>query len=486
MSAKPRGDRQTPAPEDRVPPHSAVAEAALIGSVLLDPNLLAGLPDVGPGVFYLEKHAAIWAALARVYDTTGTIDLVQVIDRLESEDKIDLIGGTEYLVRLAEQTPSAVNAPHYAGIVLEKHRLRRLIDAGATAMHEALGAGDRPDASAEIADRMAQTAFEVSTRGSDVGVPATLAEALETEMLRMEGGSEAAPGVMTGFSDLDDVLTGLHPGEMIVLAARPSMGKTALALNIAEQIACGCAPGGLPHSPRPVVLYSMEMARDAILHRLISARSGIPSTLIRANRLGTSQYERVLRACRELREVPLVIDDAASLTITTLRARARQAVKQHRAGAIIVDYLQLLTAPGSSRESRQVEVSAISRGVKALARELNVPVVCLSQLNRAAEQRSTNRPRMSDLRESGSIEQDADVILLLHREEYYHQDDPNWKAENGDKAGLAEVIVAKQRNGPTGVVKLVWDAGATRFRSWSGVAIAGPTQYEVGVGEIPV
>jgi replicative DNA helicase len=258
---------------------------------------------------------------------------------------------------------------------------------------------------------------------------------------------------------------------MVVIAARPSMGKTALALNLAEQMARGGRTPWNPHPKGPdaaVALFSLEMSKTAIAQRFLSALSGVNSHDLRGGKsFAGDEWNRIIGACGELKECPILVDDTPGLTVLALRARARRMVAQHDVRAIIVDYLQLLTAPGSARESRQVEVSAISRSIKALARELNVPVICLSQLNRASEQREGNRPRMSDLRESGSIEQDADVVMLLHREDYYHVGNPEWADENPDKVGTAELIIAKQRNGPTDVVRMTWDAKTTRFKSYS-------------------
>jgi replicative DNA helicase len=276
-------------------------------------------------------------------------------------------------------------------------------------------------------------------------------------------------GLRTGYGDLDDLLRGLQPGELIILAARPSMGKTSMALNLAEQIAMGGVPvAGAPATQNvPVGLFSLEMSKNAIVQRLLSARAGVSGQHLRGGHaISKAELDRIGIAADDLKHAPIYIDDLPNLTVLNLRARARRMVAQYGVKVIMIDYLQLMSAPGSARESRQVEVSAISRGVKALARELNIPVVCLSQLNRASEQREGNRPRMADLRESGSIEQDADVILLLHREDYYHVQDEDWKIENPDKVGVAEVIVAKQRNGPTDVVKLKWDPRTTRFRNF--------------------
>lgn len=459
---------------DRQPPAALEAEMSLLGSMILDPQVI---PDVLSFVrsredFYDEKHGHIYAAVISVYDTHHSGDLVQIVDALRAAGKLELVGGEGYLVELAESVPAAVNAPHYARIVAEKAKLRRLIDAAGEILYEAYHAGELgPDGAREVLDSAEMRVFEIAQE-QQASDPQALAELLEIELRRIEaadfeGGGYS--GIPTGYFELDDLLRGLQPGELLILAARPSMGKTALALNLAEQIALGGVPlaGASPSQRHAVGIFSLEMSKVSLVQRLLSARSGVSGSSLRGGaRISDEDLRRLLMASEDLKNAPIFIDDTPNLTVLNLRARARRMVAQHGVRCLMIDYLQLMSAPGAARESRQVEVSAISRGVKALARELNVPVICLSQLNRASESREGNRPRMSDLRESGSIEQDADVIMLLHREDYYHVQDEQWKAENPDKIGVAEVIVAKQRNGPTGVVKLVWDNRVTRFRNF--------------------
>ncbi|MEO1512776.1 MAG: replicative DNA helicase, partial [Planctomycetota bacterium] len=323
-----------------------------------------------------------------------------------------------------------------------------------------------------LVDAAQQAFFDIAGEGESSG-PERLSKLLSEELLRLEAqeGGSGMLGVPTGYEDLDKLMSGLQPSELIILAARPSMGKTALALNLAEQVAFG---GRTPWHPpaeeseqRPVGIFSLEMSKEALALRLISSRSGVDAQALRTGELTKQQWEDIREACDELYNAPMYIDDSPGLTILQLRAKARRMKDRFDIQALFIDYLQLLTAPGAARESRQVEVSTISRQIKSLARELKIPVVCLAQLNRGAEQRERNRPRMSDLRESGSIEQDADVIMLLHREAYYHKDDEQWMhdPENEDKINLSEVIIAKQRNGPTGVVKLTWDGAITRFKT---------------------
>jgi replicative DNA helicase len=463
---------------DRKPPASVEAEMSLLGSMILDPNVI---PDVLGVVrraedFFKGAHGHIYQAVVDVYDRHHSGDLVQIVDLLRDRGVLEQVGGSAYLVELASAVPSAVNAPHFARIVAEKAKLRRLIDAAGQIIYDAYHTGELgAEGAREVLDAAEMRVFEIAqeTNAED---PQALAELLDQELKRIEaadfeGGSLS--GVPSGYDDLDELLRGFQPGEMVILAARPSMGKTALALNLAEQMAIGGVPvPGAPAGRRSAVgLFSLEMSKNAIVQRLLSARSGVSSQALRGgHKIPDEDFRRLMMAAEDLKAAPIYVDDTPNLTVLNLRARARRMVAQHGVKVLMIDYLQLMSAPNAARESRQVEVSAISRGVKALARELKVPVVCLSQLNRASESREGNRPRMSDLRESGSIEQDADVIMLLHREEYYHVHNPDWAAENPDKVGVAEIIVAKQRNGPTGVVKLAWDTRTTRFRSYDATA----------------
>ncbi|MFG0274065.1 MAG: replicative DNA helicase [Phycisphaerales bacterium] len=459
---------------DRLPPHSLEAEMSLLGSMILDPQVTGEvLQQIRSGEsFYSQAHGLIFDSIVQTYDLHQSGDLVQLSESLKGKGVLEDVGGSEYLLELARSVPSSVNAPHYARIVGERSKLRRLIEAAGQIIYESYHAGDLgPDGAKETLDRAEKLIFDIA---EDAG--AYEAESLKELLLQtmdqlMDNEGRLITGLDTGYYELNEMTGGLQPGELIIVAARPSMGKTAFALNLAEQIALSGGAGG---TPCPVAFFSLEMGRQAVTQRLLCAYAGVDSQRLRRNTLNAEEFQRLGSACGLLSETPLFIDDTPGLTVLQLRARARRMARMHGIQCIMIDYLQLLTAPGSSRESRQVEVSAISRGVKALARELNVPVVCLSQLNRGAEQREGHKPRMSDLRESGSIEQDADVITLLHREEYYHQADPMWAEENPDKVGLAELIVAKQRNGPTGVVNMVWDARTTRFRNYAGKAYTPP------------
>ncbi|MEM6460053.1 MAG: replicative DNA helicase, partial [Planctomycetota bacterium] len=423
---------------DKQPPHAIEAEMALLGSLILDWRVVGDVLQILKGAddFYKPAHAAVFETLVELYDQSQSIDMVQLNQRLIDKQLLEDVGGLEYLVALVDGVPSATEAPRYARIVRDKAVLRRLIETAGAVLHECYHS-DEPVF--ELLDRAETQIFEIAEKkgddsASDIGV--LLKETFE-RLERDDGRS--ITGHETGFFELDEMTNGLQPGEMVVIAARPSMGKTAFAVNIAEHLAAT--------KSLPVAVFSLEMSKQQLAQRMLCSRSGVDSNRMRRNTLSREDFGRLSLCVGELSEAPLYIDDTAGLTLMSLRAKARRLKQRHDVQAVFIDYLQLMSAPSAGRDGRQNEVSAISRGVKALARELAVPVVCLSQLNRQAEQREGHRPRMSDLRESGSIEQDADVIMMLHREDYYHRGDEEYVENN-----VAEVIVNKQRNGPTGTV----------------------------------
>ncbi len=467
---------------DKPPPASPLAEMALLGAMILDPGVIHEVYSVlkDPAAFYEERHAAIYAALVRTIDQKQAGNLVLLAEALADNDALKDVGGTRYLEKLASETPGPATAVHFARIVADKHRLRKLIAAGGQIVYDAYHAGDLgPDGAKEIIDAAESLVFEIAQaeETSDAEPLSHLVEKEYQRLVSLQG--KGLSGLPTHFKDFDELTSGLQPGDMLILAARPSMGKTAMALNLAEQVAMGGTPWSPKKSqPVPVAFFSLEMSKSAIAQRMLSARSGYSSHDMRSGRLRDEDYDRLCESMYELHDAPVFIDDTPGLTVLGLRTRARRMVAKHGIKCIFIDYLQLMTAPGAAKESRQVEVSAISRGVKALARELSVPVICLSQLNRGPESRGDNRPKMSDLRESGSIEQDADVVALLHREAYYHVGDQDWMAENESKVNEAELIIAKQRNGPTDSVKLTWDQSTTRFKDYG--TFAGGTGLSSG------
>lgn len=376
------------------------------------------------------------------------MDGVVIKDELVRNGLFESLGGYEFLSELVSSVPSALRVREYAQIVREKWMLRELIEAAHRAMDAAFEDALPPQ---EILDLAEREIFEVTEKRVGGG-PQPLAELLEEAYRKIEklDGTTLA-GEPTGFYELDELTCGFQPGELVIIAGRPSMGKTSLGLNIAEHLALSEDP------PRPVLFFSLEMSRQQVAQRLLCSRARVDAHKLRRGRHTTEELKRLLAVADECQRKPLWVDDTSSLSILELRARARMTYRKHKIRAVFVDYLQLLRAPGA--ESRQQEVAEISRGLKALAKELNVPVIAMAQLNRKPEDRKSNIPRMSDLRESGAIEQDADLIALLHREAQYRLgEDP--EAEDD---GSAELIVAKQRNGPVGTIKLHFDRRFARF-----------------------
>jgi replicative DNA helicase len=438
------------------PPVAIEAEMGLIGAVLWDPKMIGDVITVvrSGDDFSMPRHGRIYDAIIEIYERHATIDIVLLNQLLVDRNLVEAVGGLDYLVQLAEGVPSAANAVHWARVVREKATTRELIAAAGEILEEAHSSRQPAQNMLESAE---QKIFRIAQK-RESGTISTASELVnETMRLIEESEGKGFMGVRTGFSELDEMTNGLQRGEMIILAARPSMGKTALALNLLEQVA---------QHGTPAVMFSLEMGKQQLIQRMLCALGQIDSQKMRRHMLGSDDYRRLMAACGEISKLPMFIDDTPGLSLLAMRSKARRLKERYGIGFIAIDYLQLMSS-GTRVESRQLEVSEISRGIKAMARELDVPVLCLSQLNRAAEQREGHRPRMSDLRESGSIEQDADVVAMLHREDYYHRGDPNWADENPDKVGTAELILAKQRNGPTGTVNLMWDGSTTRFKSQS-------------------
>jgi len=392
--------------------------------------------------------------MVELYDQVASLDLVQLNQRLVDKGLLEEVGGLDYLVQLAEGVPSAANAAHYARLVREKATVRELIVAAGEILQEAHGARDPAN---ELLERAEQRIFQIAQRRESAAASDIKELIDETMRLIQEHEGRHLTGITSGFADLDELTSGFQRGEMIILAARPSMGKTALALNFVEHMAM---------AGHPTLFFSLEMGKQQLVQRMLCAKARVDGQRLRRNMLRPEDNIRLLAACDELSKARILIDDTPGLTLLAMRSKARRVRERIGVEAVVIDYLQLMSS-GSRVESRQLEVSEISRGIKAMARELNLPVICLSQLNRASEQREGHRPRMSDLRESGSIEQDADVVMMLHREEYYHKQDPDWAEQNAEKVGIAELILAKQRNGPTGTVEMTWDGNSTSFQTIS-------------------
>ncbi len=439
---------------ERTPPHDSASEMALLGSLLLDPESIGGVCSIieTAGAFFSRQNQIIFEGVLDLFKASSAVDGVTLTHKLKQKGLYEAAGGYDYLEQLVNCVPSAANAIAYAQIVRDKALLRRLISACAQTLESCY---DNSEEAAVILDRSERDIFEVAQL-KVTGQPVSLTEVLhETfEMLDRNTGNTIT-GVPTGYVELDNLTSGLQRGEMIVLAARPSVGKTALAMNIVEHVGVDLK--------KPVAVFSLEMSKQQLAQRMLCSRSGVDSQNLRRNMLSREDRNRLSTAVGELSEGKIFIDDTAALSILDLRTKARRLLSQHHIELVVIDYLQLMEAP--REENRQQQISSISRGVKALARELNCPVVCLSQLNRSSEQ-DGRLPRTSDLRESGSIEQDADVVMLLHREAVMHRGDQEWAQTNPDKVNTADLIIAKQRNGPCDNVRLTFIAANTRFETY--------------------
>jgi replicative DNA helicase len=436
----------------RVPPHSVEAEQAVIGGLLLDNRAWEQIADrIAENDFYRADHRLIFGAIRNLEEKSQPFDAVTLSEWLEKNGQLEDAGGLAYLGRLAKETPTAANIVAYADIVRERSVLRQLIAIGT----DIAGSGFRTEgrSSRELVEEAEKRIFKIAEqdmrgRGGFRDIKDLLTKTVEEiDFLFQSEGN--ITGIPTGFDKFDENTTGLHPGELIIVAGRPSMGKTTFAMNIAENAAIG--------HKTPVAVFSMEMPGEQLAMRMISSLGRIDQHHIRTGQLTDEDWPRITSAVHMLSEANLFIDDTPAMSPGEVRARARRIKRKHGLGLIVIDYLQLMQVPGGS-ENRATEISEISRGMKALAKELSVPVIALSQLNRSLEQRTDKRPIMSDLRESGAIEQDADLIVFIYRDEVYNEDSP-------DK-GMAEIIIAKQRNGPIGKSVLTFLGKYTKFENY--------------------
>ncbi|WP_038053571.1 replicative DNA helicase [Thioalkalivibrio sp. ALJ1] len=441
-------------PNPRVPPHSEEAEQAVLGGLMLDNGAWDRVADrITAEDFYRHDHRLIFRAVSSLADRNAPFDMVTVSEQLDRMAELESAGGMAYLGRLASETPSAANIVAYADIVRERSILRSLISVGTEIADSAFTPEGRD--SKELLDVAEQKVFRIAEQGARGaqgfrGMKPLLTAAVD-QIEHLYESKNPITGLATGYQDLDNLTSGLNPGDLVIVAGRPSMGKTSFAMNIAEYVAM--------KNTAPVAIFSMEMPGEQLAMRLLSSMGRINQQKLRSGRLDDGDWPRLTSAVQMLSEAPLFIDDSPALSPTELRARTRRLMREHKGlGLIVVDYLQLMQFPGSG-ESRAHEISEISRGLKALAKELSVPMIALSQLNRSLEQRPNKRPVMSDLRESGAIEQDADVIAFVYRDEVYNDESP-------DK-GTAEIIIAKQRNGPIGTVRLTFRGQFTRFENYA-------------------
>lgn len=436
----------------KVPPNSIEAEQSLLGGLMLDHKAWEKVADiVAAHDFYRKDHRLIFAAIASLAEENSPCDVVTVSEFLDNRGELESSGGLEYLATLANETPGAANARAYAKILRERATLRALINAGNEISGSAFTTDGRT--ASEIVDEAERLVFEIAESGSRGrsgfrALKNILPEAVDRiDLLHQSEGD--ITGIPSGYNEFDKMTAGLQAGELIIIAGRPSMGKTTLALNIAENAAIG--------SKVSTAIFSMEMPSQQLAFRMISSLGRVDQTHLRTGRFPDEDWSRINTAVQLMSEAPIFIDDTPGLSPMEIRARSRRLQREHGLGLIVVDYLQLMQVPGN-KENRATEISEISRNLKALAKELSVPIIALSQLNRAVEQRTDKRPVMSDLRESGAIEQDADLILFIYREEVYNQDTP--------RKGIADISIAKQRNGPIGDFPLTFVGRYTKFENW--------------------
>jgi replicative DNA helicase len=443
----------------RIPPHSTEAEQSVLGGLLIDNLAWDKAGDVvTEGDFYRFEHREIFNAIAQLMNASKPADVITVFEQLQSNGKAEAVGGLAYLNALAQSVPSAANLRRYAEIVRERSVLRKLISASDEIATNAFNPQGR--AVAQILDEAEGKIFKIGEEGSRnkqgfISISQLAVDLIDRVTELYENGAEEVTGVRTGFFDMDRMTAGLQKGDLIILAARPSMGKTAFALNIAENVA---VQEGLP-----VLVFSMEMGASQLALRMVGSIGRIDQGGLRTGRIKDDEWGRLTEAVDKLSKAPLYIDETPGLNPAELRARARRMARQYGGtlGLIVIDYLQLMSGTSKSEgENRATELSEISRGMKALAKELQCPVIALSQLNRSVETRTDKRPMMSDLRESGAIEQDADIIMFIYRDEYYNKPDGPTPTK---EPGVAEIIIGKQRNGPVGTVKLAFIKPLTKF-----------------------
>ncbi len=434
---------------DRIPPQSLESERALLGALLLKPDALHDVADiVSPDSFYAEKHKLLYETMRELAERGEPIDIVSITERLTGKSQLERAGGRAYVAELAGSAPAPGNFSHYAELVSRKHLMRSLIDAAYEITESAY---DEARDHAEVLDEAEKKVMAVGSATAShkfIAIGDKIEDAWDRIEKLSSGGGELR-GVSTGFPELDSKLSGLHPSDLVILAARPSVGKTSLALDIARSAAKNDVPVGF---------FSLEMSSEQLIDRMLAAEAGVDSWKIRTGaKLNQEENENIRNAMERLSRAPIFIDDKPGNNILAMRAVARRLKRERGIGLIVVDYLQLMTPVGAkSSDSLVQQVTEISRSLKSLARELSVPVLALSQLSRAVEQRG-GKPRLSDLRDSGSIEQDADVVMFIHREDKNNPD--------AEKTNIAQILIEKHRNGPTGIVELIFNGDRTTFQS---------------------
>jgi replicative DNA helicase len=447
--ARPQTDYKKPRKVDaaKLPPQNLDAEKSILGAVLIDENVLTRVSDsIKAEDFYDPRHERIFAAMLRLYERHQPVDLLTLSDELKKQDHLEEAGGTDYISELTNQVPTAAHAESYAEIIVQNAMRRRLITASGTIAELAF---DESKESGELLESAEQELFAISDKSGKkdmVSLEQILVESFD-RLEELHKNKGALRGVRTGFRDLDAMTAGLQRSDLIILAARPAMGKTTLVTNLAYNVAT--------LAKQAVLFFSLEMGKEQLVDRMLADAAGVDAWNIRTGNLSDQDFEKLSRAMGEMAEAPIFIDDTPGVTVLDLRTKARRAAHDHPLGLIIIDYLQLMQGSGRSGDNRVQEVSEISRGLKLVARELNVPVIALSQLSRSVENRSPQIPQLADLRESGSIEQDADIVAFIYREAYYN---PETEFPN-----ITDLIIAKHRNGPTGKVELYFDPERLRF-----------------------
>jgi replicative DNA helicase len=450
MARNPAHRSSTDPTLQKLPPHSIEAEESILSAILLDNSTLLDVLEIlSADHFYRTAHQKIFTAISELFSKSEPVDLVTVTSMLRDQNQLEEIGGAAFLARIVDTVPSAINVQHYARIVRDKSSLRRLIAKANEITQHCYDDGGDLD---QVLDFAEGAVFEISEDKHQAAFH-PISKIIESNIDALEvrqGNRALVTGVPTGFTQLDHKTSGFQGSDLIILAARPSMGKTALALNIARNAAV--------ESNVPVAIFSLEMSKESLSERLLCAEARVDSGRLRGGFLNPEDWNSITEAASALSEAPIYIDDSPDISATSIRTKSRRLKMDKELGLIIIDYLQLMRGrPGIER--RDLEISEISRALKLLAKELNVPVVALSQLNRKLEERSDKRPQLSDLRESGALEQDADVVAFIYRDEVYNKD------ENNPTKGTAELIIAKQRNGPTGTVPLTFLAKHTRFEN---------------------
>ncbi|RJP27999.1 MAG: replicative DNA helicase [Candidatus Omnitrophota bacterium] len=433
---------------DKIPPQNLEAEMALLGSMLMDENAISvAAESLSAECFYKDAHKKIFQAILELYNSNKAVDLITLTDELKRDNLIDEIGGVSFLTGLVNSVPTAANASYYVGIVKEKSLLRGLINSATRIIAMCYETQGHIDEVVDSAEKLIFDVRDTRSQSSYLLLKEIVKDSIET-IDKLYQKKAHVTGIPTGYIDFDLKTAGLQPSDLIIVAGRPSMGKSALALGIAEY-------AGVVEK-MPIAIFSLEMSKEQLVQRMLCSHAKVDANKVRTGYLATSDWPRLTAAAGKLSEAPIFIDDTPAISVMELRAKARRLKMHHDIKLIILDYLQLMRG-SVSIENRQQEISEISRSLKALARELSVPVIAVSQLSRAVESRNDHRPQLSDLRESGAIEQDADLVVLILREEYYNP--------SPDNQGIAEIIIAKQRNGPVGSLKLTFLKEYTRFEN---------------------